>query len=110
MGSNHTENAANISDEHAARLATTSAFLSLASTRAKIGLVAVIALRNLHFISTRTAGSPGLDGLLETVSMEDSSDARQAEATRIFPHRPRYISILNQTSKKKHAGPSGRAV
>ena len=46
-----------------------------------ICLVAVITLRNLHFISTRKAGSPGLDGLLETVTMEETTDVRQAEAT-----------------------------
>jgi len=44
------------------------------------GHVAVITLRNLHFMSTRKAGSPGLE-LLETVTMEDTTDARQAEAT-----------------------------
>ena len=74
------ENAANISDECTARLATTSGLLSLATTTATIDLVAVIALGNLHFMSTRKARSPGLDGLLETVTMEDTTDARQAEA------------------------------
>jgi len=43
--------------------------------------VAVITLRNLHFISTRKAGSLGLDELIDTVTMEDTTDARQAEAT-----------------------------
>jgi hypothetical protein len=77
----HSDNVANISDEYTARLATTSGFLSLATITATIGLVAVITLLNLHFISTRKAGSPGLDGLLETVTMEETTDVRQAEAT-----------------------------
>ena len=77
----HSENVANISDEVTTKLATTSGFLSLATTTATIGLMAVITLRNLQFMSSRKAGSAGLDGLLETVTMEDTTDARQAEAT-----------------------------
>ena len=77
----HSENVANISEEYTARLATMAGFLSLAATTATIVLVAVIALRNLHFITTRKTGSPGLDGLLETVTMEDTIDGRQAVAT-----------------------------
>jgi len=35
--------------------------------------------------------------------MEDTSDARQEEATCKFPHRPRYIPKLNQNSQEgKH--------
>jgi len=96
----HSENVANISDEHTARLATTSAVLSPASTTATIGFVAVIMLCYLHPFSTRKAGSPGIDGLLETVTMEDTPDARQVEANCKFRHRPRYIPKLNQNSKR----------
>ena len=75
----HSENVANISDEYTAGLSITTAFLFMASTTTTVSLVA-ITLRNLHFISTREAGSPGLDGILETITMEKTSDARQAEA------------------------------
>jgi hypothetical protein len=98
----HSETAANISDERTARLATAYVFVSLATRTATIGLVAVITLANLHFMSTRKAGSPGFDGFLETVKMEDTTDARQAEATCQFSHCHRYIPILNPNRKRKH--------